>query len=894
MALPAAHHLGGAQLRSLEKVLEDAHMTGILNISGRNMRDYPKSADNFDLMDTVDVDISKNRFMEVPYELCEYVSLERLNCYNNAIRTVPDAFARLTMLTYLNLSRNSLSALPIEICEIYLEVLIVSNNKLVALPPAVGKMKTLMHLDASCNELDTLPMQIGEMESLKELNLRRNHLMHLPEEISRLKLIMLDVSCNKICFIPPSYRHIKTLDVLKLEHNPLEMPPAQVCTRGKVHIFKYLNNVATKDEKRSRLEQNERLSRRSYNNAKYTWLATNEAATRFGSSHSTHINQLDTSQAGNQSVVLSPSTLTAQYSKGSEGSNGSPRSSTLTPQSSIDSDSSHSTLCNGDPSAVEDFAFWNAKIGELRRGALTADSGYIDGDKRWSATEPSNDDEEARILADRANQQKEHRQQREEFLNQSLGSNNTSSSSFGTDAAGDIDYIDTGDDGMEDGEITPTQTEPDEFTKALTRQKAIYEDQKLKAKEERVRQQQEEQRWQQEEERWKVERRREAEQDRYRRSSPSGSLLSVQANGTVNSRGAERSQNPRPLSSSSFSESLQRPTTLEIARQKRQQRRATVTLTDNIRSSSVDRNSYKSSAGHASNLPNGRLPSSTDDSHRQLKRSDKVTSSSSSALSSSRDGGISQSRHEAQLARRRQEEEKARNKQIQKDALRNFVQSRNSTSSLHSPGHEEKDFQMELSPGSAKSPPPPPATYSASAFGSIKPRSAFSIGGGKPQGEVQPNFTVKREMTKYREEMDRIEQLRKLKPNWMSSYRSVSDINTIDQMRKCIEARLKVNLPDDIPGALEDGVVLCHFMNNVFPHAVPTIHVPSPAVPKLSSAKCRRNVENFLKACATSGVPVEKLCTSGDILEGKGLVKVAGTVQSLLTNNPQHKLSSAV
>ena len=47
---------------------------------------------------------------------------------------------------------------------------------------------------------------------------------------------------------------------------------------------------------------------------------------------------------------------------------------------------------------------------------------------------------------------------------------------------------------------------------------------------------------------------------------------------------------------------------------------------------------------------------------------------------------------------------------------------------------------------------------------------------------------------------------------------------------QCIETRLKVNLPDDIPAALEDGVVLCHFMNNVFPHAVPTIHVPSPAV----------------------------------------------------------------
>ncbi|XP_033637626.1 leucine-rich repeat and calponin homology domain-containing protein 1-like isoform X2 [Asterias rubens] len=849
MAIPTSHHLGGAQLRSLEKVLEDAHMTGILNLGGRNMRDFPKSVDKFDLMDTLDVDISKNRFTEVPDEVCEYLSLERLNCYNNAIRIVPESFSRLLMLTYLNLSRNSLSALPIEICEIYLEVLIVSNNKLVALPPAVGKMKTLMHLDASCNELDTLPMQIGDMVSMKELNLRRNHLVHLPEEISRLNLVMLDVSCNKISFIPPSYRHIHSLDVLKLDHNPLEMPPAQVCTRGKVHIFKYLSNIATKDEKRRGQEQNERLSRQSLNNAKFTWLTTHEVATRFGSSHNTnttstnhhHHHQDDATKQGHQSVVLSPSTLSAQYSKGHPGTNGA-------------------------VSVVEDFAFWNAKIGELRRGTLTADSGYVDGDKRWSATEPSNDDEEARILAERANQQKEHRQQREELLNQSFGS-------FSGDNEGDIDYIDTGEDVMEDGEITPTQKEPDEFTKALTRQKAIYEDQKLKAREERIRHEQEERRRKlEEEERWKAERRREAEQERYRRSSPSGSTTSLQYNGSNSSRGIERRNKPRPLSSSSFNESLRRPTSLEI----------------------------RPTSNHSSTLPNGRLPS-VDDSHRQLQRTENIKSVSSSSLPSSQpppapsqpDSGISQSRHEAQLARRRQEEEKARMKLMQKSALRNFVQSRTPPSPQNSSAPEDLDPQREASPGNAKS-PPPPVSYSGSAFGSIKPRSAFSIGGGKPKGEVQPNFTVKREMNKYREEMDRIEHLRKLKPNWMSSYGSVSDLNTIEQMRKCIETRLKVNLPDDIPAALEDGVVLCHFMNNVFPHAVPTIHVPSPAVPKLTSAKCRRNVENFLKACSTAGVTEEKLCTAGDILEGKGLVKVASTVQALLTNTTQPKMSSAV
>lgn len=48
-------HSGGTQLRSLEKVLEDAQKSGKLNLSGRNLRDYPKSAEKFDLFDTVEI-----------------------------------------------------------------------------------------------------------------------------------------------------------------------------------------------------------------------------------------------------------------------------------------------------------------------------------------------------------------------------------------------------------------------------------------------------------------------------------------------------------------------------------------------------------------------------------------------------------------------------------------------------------------------------------------------------------------------------------------------------------------------------------------------------------------------------------------------------------------------
>lgn len=114
-----------------------------------------------------------------------------------------------------------------------------------------------------------------------------------------------------------------------------------------------------------------------------------------------------------------------------------------------------------------------------------------------------------------------------------------------------------------------------------------------------------------------------------------------------------------------------------------------------------------------------------------------------------------------------------------------------------------------------------------------------------------------------------------------------------------IESRLKVSLPSDLGAALTDGVVLCHLANHVRPRSVPSIHVPSPAVvsysvyvwffgfwvffpplmfclsfsqqryisfqPKLTMAKCRRNVENFLEACRKIGVPQVSLKKMGSV-----------------------------
>ncbi|KAJ3590683.1 hypothetical protein NHX12_008632 [Muraenolepis orangiensis] len=192
--------------RSLDRALDEASATGCLSLSGRKLKEFPRSAANHDLTDTTRADLSRNRFAEVPPEVCLFVSLESLTLYHNCLRSVPDSLVNLQALTYLNISRNQLCVLPAVVCSLPLKVLIACNNK----------------LDVSCNEIQVLPSQVGQLETLRDLNIRRNHL----QQLSMLPLVRLDFSCNKVTSIPSCYRRLAHLHVIILDHNPLHSPPA--------------------------------------------------------------------------------------------------------------------------------------------------------------------------------------------------------------------------------------------------------------------------------------------------------------------------------------------------------------------------------------------------------------------------------------------------------------------------------------------------------------------------------------------------------------------------------------------------------------------------------------------------------------------------------------------
>ncbi|KAH3811408.1 hypothetical protein DPMN_139818 [Dreissena polymorpha] len=106
--MATTYHGGGSQSptslsKPIERVFEDAQHTGEILLSCRKLREYPKMSAKYDLVDTISADVSKNRLSELPKELCSYISMEKLNCYHNVIKSIPECIVQLQALTFLNL-----------------------------------------------------------------------------------------------------------------------------------------------------------------------------------------------------------------------------------------------------------------------------------------------------------------------------------------------------------------------------------------------------------------------------------------------------------------------------------------------------------------------------------------------------------------------------------------------------------------------------------------------------------------------------------------------------------------------------------------------------------------------------------------------------------------------
>ncbi|RXM29289.1 Leucine-rich repeat and calponin homology domain-containing protein 3 [Acipenser ruthenus] len=717
--------------RSLDRALDEASVTGSLNLSGRKLKEFPKSAANHDLTDTTQADLSRNRLSELPMEVCHFVSLESLNLYQNCIRQVPDSVLNLQSLSYLNISRNQLSTLPGSLCSLPLKVLIACNNKLLCLPEEIGHLRQLTELDVSCNEIQTLPSQVGQLEALRDLNIRRNHLVRLPVELAELPLVRIDFSCNKIATIPVCYRNLRHLQTIVLENNPLQSPPAQICIKGKIHIFKYLNIEACKIA--PDLPEYDRRP------------------TAFGSCH-------------------------------------------------------------------EDL-YPSRTYGALDSGFNSVDS----GDKRWSGNEPT---DEFSDLPLRVAEIKEQRLRRE---SQYLESRTGALVSNGA-VEHDVEQIDFIDSCPEEDEEARTHRGADRDS--LSSQFMAYIERRISHEGSPV----------------KASPTRDSlRTDDSRRCHPPPSRYTFQTRGTT-----------REFCLNTF----------------HQQHTCKADVLNPVFLTLRNGGCASPSSPYNQNGYQPLMVFEIDSNTNTIKRRPGTHKQgpwqglgdawfNRCAVPCPCTALETQPVLHNNLAFLLQQNDERSPLSQSASFLQSALQSPPypgpaSPPSYRSPSHRPESFLFRaalreevkrVTPTLSPVSPVSPTSSMSPGFDSEEPRSPQSDG---ELGEDSP---------------------------------------LAEELRKNIESRLKVSLPSDLGAALTDGVVLCHLANHVRPRSVSSIHVPSPAVPKLTMAKCRRNVENFLEACRRLGVPQAQLCLPLHILETKGLAQVAGTVQALLElappKNPQ-------
>ncbi|CAG5120230.1 unnamed protein product, partial [Candidula unifasciata] len=1081
--------------RTVDRIFEDAQFTGEIHLNGRKLRDYPKICSKYDLSDTTLVDISRNRLTEVPHEVCEYLFVEKINCYHNVIRTISDSIQQLQVLTHLILSRNQLTTLPPALCMLgALEVLHVSNNKLVSLPEEIKHLSSLMDLDVSCNELSHLPVQIGDLSSLRCLNLRRNFLVELPVEISRLQLYKLDFSNNRIEKIPTVFRKMETLEQFILDNNPLSSPPAYVCIKGRQHIMKFLQIEAIKEDRKrgilmgsdsdikkfarkslpphqssddlknmlgapeskwkrhtvlsndsgySTADGSERngwqsgeiypLSEENNNNYQPEMLkkykGDHHHQTFYQSYLPHHQQQPDQSQQQNQTTVsntgghnlatqprsasalhqhsipsaqqgdtypepaipgrTSPAHVSTSYSQYLQRqyphdlrhSHYRPHissSSTSHPHSSAMYSSSSSLGTSNRQSPSPSFTHHSSDSQTVgHNNSFTgADSS---GSLTRQRSNTSLSDYQSRQYAS-STVQTAHRAYSPAVLTRYRPDSPTFRYGNSKPAK---DYLTNGSQlplsshstylhqresvtherniyqlpsrlerfGRESSSTRPPSPPrimsgdmEDEFTRELKRQKAEYERKKKQAELIRVQQEEEE------EEREKEERRRAAlklqeeqkvvmqKQEEQRRHGEVQRQEEIRRQEDLRVIDVKRRKEAESRKMEDEIQQLQDTVRIEDGEEIRQKgdtdKRAESKLLDkkNLINNGVLENSRQSSASTTPSVspsPSPRnsvshlaKPNSPSSSTSHLAKPISPSGSTShlvkptgtkSAVPRAANGPAgpaqSQAVRKTKLAGDRSNTASpvtARStRTVAPAGLRaqgsgltsapsNLRRSSNSSTVDDEPKprkgptvapaetsrlkahHEEQNKKGTLLHSSAgkmqqKSDHPAETVDTNKRINTRPPTSTniYGLSRGRPGGpktleDSSSNFSIHK-----KEEKEEAEQM--------------------DRLRQMVESRLRVTLPDNLAEALRDGVVLCHLANHVRPRSVGSIHVPSPAVPKLTLAKCRRNVDNFLDACRKIGVDQEQLCGPQDIFDEKGISRVAITVAALVAvgSNPR-------
>jgi len=148
-------------------------------------------------------------------------SLEILDLSHNLLSTLPPEITQLTQLKILFVSQNCFTTLPVELglC-MKLEMIGFKSNQITSVP-AGSLPPALRWLILTDNKISALPETLGNCTQMQKLALAGNQLTHLPASFDHLiNLELLRISANQMAVFPSQLLTLPKLAWLAFSGNP--------------------------------------------------------------------------------------------------------------------------------------------------------------------------------------------------------------------------------------------------------------------------------------------------------------------------------------------------------------------------------------------------------------------------------------------------------------------------------------------------------------------------------------------------------------------------------------------------------------------------------------------------------------------------------------------------
>ena len=173
----------------------------------------------------------------------ELKGIKRLQLSENLTEFPMEILTLADSLEILDLSNNELSSLPDEIAQLtQLKIIFASNNNFTILPSVLGLCPLLEMIGFKSNQITEVPAE-SLPSQLRWLILTDNKITALPETLgNRPRLQKLALAGNKLTHLPESMSQLNNLELLRLSANQLTAFPMQLLDLPKLAWFAFAGN----------------------------------------------------------------------------------------------------------------------------------------------------------------------------------------------------------------------------------------------------------------------------------------------------------------------------------------------------------------------------------------------------------------------------------------------------------------------------------------------------------------------------------------------------------------------------------------------------------------------------------------------------------------------------